>query len=432
MKRISRRGAVRRAAAIAVPAFLVSAVLAGCTTTGDDASVPDSVACGLATGEKASGEPINIGGVVVNQPGVDFTDITDAAKAYFECVNDNGGINGRPVNYIIKEEQSDPQQVAAVATQLLEDDDVVAMVGNASLLDCTVNDGLYADAGIKAIVAGVPTECFNSPSFAPMNFGPYFASIAAAQALAERGVDKIVVVTADTPGAEFANSGATDYADKEGIPSESLLETVPISDASGLALRLVDAAGPNGGVELNFSPPELIKVFSAIAQQGLIDAVEWSCVSCIDDSIVESLDPAWNGKLIAISEFGLVTATNEDTQLFRDVMAKYSAGTPVGNFAQMGFLAAKFATAAMLALDPADITREGVNQAIIDLEPASDAMLCGPFYYGEGDVHVPNNFARTLGVADGAYTDGSCIAIAALSSNKLDEIRENEKALGIG
>jgi branched-chain amino acid transport system substrate-binding protein len=55
--------------------------------------------CGLGNGKKASGEPIKLGGIATKQPGTDFTDIPNAAKAYFDCVNDNGGINGRPIQY---------------------------------------------------------------------------------------------------------------------------------------------------------------------------------------------------------------------------------------------------------------------------------------------------------------------------------------------
>ena len=46
------------------------------------------------TGEAATGEPIKIGAIVTNVPGIDFTWIGGMAGAYFECVNDNGGISG--------------------------------------------------------------------------------------------------------------------------------------------------------------------------------------------------------------------------------------------------------------------------------------------------------------------------------------------------
>ena len=48
--------------------------------------------CGAGTGKKATGRPIKIGGIGMLIPGVDFTTIGNVAKAYFDCVNDNGGI----------------------------------------------------------------------------------------------------------------------------------------------------------------------------------------------------------------------------------------------------------------------------------------------------------------------------------------------------
>ena len=51
-------------------------------------------------------------------PGVDFTTIGKVAKAYFDCVNDNGGIHGRPISYILYTEQLNPAQEAALARKL--------------------------------------------------------------------------------------------------------------------------------------------------------------------------------------------------------------------------------------------------------------------------------------------------------------------------
>ena len=45
-------------------------------------------------------------------PGVDFTTVGKVAKAYFDCVNDNGGINGRPIKYTLYTEQLNPAQEA--------------------------------------------------------------------------------------------------------------------------------------------------------------------------------------------------------------------------------------------------------------------------------------------------------------------------------
>ena len=80
----------------------------GTATPGAGAATTSSPKCGLGNGEKASGTPIKIGAIVTKQPGTDFTDITNTAKAYFDCVNDNGGINGKPIEYLPQPEQTDP------------------------------------------------------------------------------------------------------------------------------------------------------------------------------------------------------------------------------------------------------------------------------------------------------------------------------------
>src|SRR5258708_1427721 len=103
--------------------------------------------CGLGTGMKATGPPLTLGAMATKQPGVDFTGITGMAEAYFSCVNDNGGINGRPIKYIRETEQTNPQQVAALASKLIDDDKVLAIVGSTSLVDCPVNHAFYEQKG---------------------------------------------------------------------------------------------------------------------------------------------------------------------------------------------------------------------------------------------------------------------------------------------
>ena len=116
----------------------------------------------MGTGQKATGDPIKIGGIATNVPGIDFTWITGMTKAYFDCVNDNGGINGRPIQYIAEDRDVDPQQIAALAKKLIEQDDVLGLVGNTSIIDCSVNGKYYAEQGFYPIIAGVDQACFTT------------------------------------------------------------------------------------------------------------------------------------------------------------------------------------------------------------------------------------------------------------------------------
>ena len=53
--------------------------------------------CGLNNGKKAEGAPIKLGNVSTKVPGIDFSTGPAMMDAYFKCVNENGGINGRPL-----------------------------------------------------------------------------------------------------------------------------------------------------------------------------------------------------------------------------------------------------------------------------------------------------------------------------------------------
>src|SRR5215472_6796879 len=160
----------RFALALAVIGSLavLTAACGGGSTGGSTAgsSTTNASKCGLGNGQKATGAPLTLGAIVTKQPGTDFTGITGMAQAYFSCVNDNGGINGRPIKYIVETEQTDPQQVAALATKLIDDDKVLAIVGSTSAIDCAVNHALYEKRGFNVIVAGVPFDCFSTPNIA--------------------------------------------------------------------------------------------------------------------------------------------------------------------------------------------------------------------------------------------------------------------------
>src|SRR3954471_13792346 len=205
MQRRARFAAVP--VALVVTAVTIAIVAASGSTatkvgTGSDAAGK----CGLGTGKKATGAPIKLGGIDMLIPGVDFTTIGKVANAYFQCVNDNGGINGRPIKYTLYNEQLNPAQEAALARKLITSDKVVGVVGNTSFTECGTNWKYYKSKGFVVIGAGVQAECYSSPSFAEANMGPRYSNIGAAQALIKRGAKSLIVASPDTISA-YADGG---------------------------------------------------------------------------------------------------------------------------------------------------------------------------------------------------------------------------------
>lgn len=390
--------------------------------------------CGLGTGEEATGEPIKIGAMATTAEGYVFDWIPRMTAIYFDCVNANGGIQGRPIEYIWYEEQLDPAQIESLAVKLVEEDQVLGIAGSTSALECDINADYYAEHGYFPIIAGVSPGCFLNPTWSAVNMGPYYSNLGAAQAAVRMGAqNKLVVVSPDEAGMEFNSSSVCDFAESEGLDCEIVLEDTPIADPAGLAQRLVQAAGEGGGVVLNFVPPVVLPVLQAIDEQGLIDSVIWaSSTPPNDNSVAAALSDAWNGKFFINAEFNVLDSGLPDQNHANQLHADAGAQFPMGAFPQMGYLIGRAATEALLSIE-GEITKESVNAAFVALENVESDMWCKPWYFSSGlpQGNVSNNTDRTVAPqGDVMVQVEDCFEIAALPTNPLAAIREAEAARG--
>ena len=151
--------------------ILGGAVAAALSLAASSAMANDK--CGLGNGKKASGEPIQIGAIVGKTGPEDFSSSARAAQAYFSCVNANGGINGRPVQYTVQDDTWNPEVASQAANKLVKDAKVVAMAGSSSFVECGANNNLYAQEGVAAVSGvGVPRACFFGKNYISFNQGP--------------------------------------------------------------------------------------------------------------------------------------------------------------------------------------------------------------------------------------------------------------------
>jgi branched-chain amino acid transport system substrate-binding protein len=367
--------------------------------------------CGMGTGKKATGKPIKIGGIDMLIPGVDFTTIGKFAAAYFKCVNDNGGINGRPIKYILYNEQLNPTQQASLAKKLVESDKVVGIVGNTSFTECGTNWKYYKSKGFTVIGAGVQAECFGTPTFVESNMGPRYSNIGAAQALVKRGAKSLMVASPDTIAA-YADGGVLKVAEAAGIPGKSFPIKLPITDANSTILQLVQAAGDGGGVILDFTPDSAPALMNAAIAQGLVDKVLWGSSTPIANAFMAKQFGAFDGKMHVNQEFGNINDGSPDENLYLQITKKYAPSISPQAFGQMGFMDAKFATLALLNIT-GEVTAASYNKAVRALKNVKTSMLCKPWYVG-GNLayHIPNNWDITVTYKGGnVVTEDKCFAI---------------------
>jgi branched-chain amino acid transport system substrate-binding protein len=398
---------------------------AGTTPAGSSTSSSASAAtvstsqCGSKPGVKATGTPIALGAIATNQPGTSFTDIPNMAQAYFNCVNANGGINGHPVKYYIETEQTSPAQVAADARQLVQTDHVLGIVGNTSIIECSVDSSYWQKMGYDVIDSGIAPECYSTPNSAAVNMGPRYSSDGAVQYALAQHVNKIVFDQSNVPGTGYIAAGPNALAKAANVPIVQLTENVPITDANSVAIKEVDDAGPNGAVVLNFTPPEALIILQAAQKLGLENRVKmWGCSTpCNTDFLATSLGSKWNGKLFVNAELTPPDGTNTTTMnLYKAILSQYGKSVQggIGSFSQMGFTEAEIAVHALESVQGA-YTVQSVNAAFKAVKDFNTGMLCQAWTYGDYSLHIPNNSDYTVTPNDGKMTTAQgCTQISAV------------------
>ena len=96
----------------------------GTSTTGSTASVS-------TTSGAVPGEPIKVGLLysATGSAAAPCKEMVNALKLELKTINAAGGINGRPIEFVLADDGSDAQKGVVAATKLIQDDKVVAILG---------------------------------------------------------------------------------------------------------------------------------------------------------------------------------------------------------------------------------------------------------------------------------------------------------------
>jgi branched-chain amino acid transport system substrate-binding protein len=147
----------------------------GGTTGGGGAGA----AAGQVGTQALTGGTVTVGGLFDETGPVDATVERDTVRAYFNKVNEAGGVNGKMLQLIDCDSKFNPTDAANCANKLINDNHVFAVVGSAGVgEDVTVK--AFNDAGVP-IVGGLGTpEEFKYPLSYPVsaNFVTYGTAIA--------------------------------------------------------------------------------------------------------------------------------------------------------------------------------------------------------------------------------------------------------------
>ena len=409
-----------------------TAVVLGATLGASSAFAQGKPECGLNNGKKATGEPINIGAVVGKTGPDDFSASALATAAYFRCVNDNGGINGRPINYLMADDQWNPETAAQAAAKLVRDSKVVAMAGSSSFVECGANAKLYAQEDVMVIAGtGVPRECFFSKNYAPVNTGPRVsATLVGAHAAQAYKAKKMVCVIPNIPSlGNWACEGVKDWGKANGVDVETI--TIDPGSADATSVMLQAASKKPEVILLNVPKGIMVPMLAAAEQQGLNKKIRFvTTAPGYSADVPKAIGPAWNNAFDVHLEFMPVESAGPDNSNWKLVMNAYAEkDAPRDSFSQGGYLAARIVTDTLLKMDPKKLDRASVSAALRKVKGFKSDMLCKPFYVGDGARHNGNTSGPIAQVSGNTFKQIAACATA--QEPELADVRADEKKLGL-
>ena len=389
--------------------------------------------CGLNTGKAAAGEPIPIGAVTTMTGLGSFKEADEAVKAYFDCVNANGGIHGRPIVYHDEDDQSKLDVAAQAGKKLVIDNRDYVLVGSTSIIECIGNEKLYIEQNILEIGEGIPPQCYQSKNIAEVNAGPRQSGIGGADfARRKLGAKTLVCSIPKFPGSDYSCGGLEEWGKKYGVKVTSIYSDPVSPDYNSLTLQIL--ATGDDAVMIYGTDDIGVQIMASVEQQDGAAKMKWTVpTSFYTVRFPGAIDNKyWNDRLWANTELAPLDSKGKDNLNWVAVMDAYGGKSLRDSFSQAGYIAARVAVRAMLTIrNPKNINRNTVTAAIQNMKPYPTDILCQPWYWGGPGAteHNPNHVTRTAVIHDGGWKNvEGCVNDA---DPGLASIEATEKKLGI-
>jgi branched-chain amino acid transport system substrate-binding protein len=362
---------------------------------------------GAEEGEAAAadGEPIKIGDVTSYSGAAIFPESATIANLVFDRYNEQGGLDGRPIELVSVDAQDTAEGAAAAAKQLLEEEEVVGFCCGGSIVDCTTNASYYAENDVEALI-GV-AACAEAETVHPINTGPFVPTLHMLDFFHYNLGHDNICFTGYNVGLTpiFQDVFIPLWEGDSGLTINQLIPELG-EDLTPTVTKL--ASDGCEAVLAGFTEPDYQSFFQIVDSQGLRDEIDFGMLtSGYSLNLLEAAGGTLEG-VYANSEFEPYTG---DPSTFSDEVQDYialtsEAGEALTSFGEGGYIAANIMIAALESIE-GEITFESVQEAIRNVSYETP-MLGGPFTATGflGGVQ-PNPYSQIMQVIEGEFTSAT-------------------------
>ncbi len=313
-----------------------------------------------------SKDTIKLGSFLPLQSGLaaGATQMRDGTEAYFKYINDQGGVNGRKIEWIVENDSYNPQQTVAVVKKLVDRDDVFAIVSTLGTVTNLAVLPFLAQREVPIINPAGGHLNLNKPKdknvFGILPLSSEIGESMADYATGKLNAKKIAVFFQNDQFGKDQRDGAFEYLKKKGIALVGEASYVPADvDVSAQVIALRQA---NPDVVLLAVIPKHGSLFLKEAQK-----LGWKPKFIGHNTMADPVVMDLAGDALEGVYVNLMTAVDsmDQPQVKRanEILAKYSPKTRPGYYPYLGMAgAAVFVEGARKA--GTDLTRKGLIAAL--------------------------------------------------------------------
>jgi branched-chain amino acid transport system substrate-binding protein len=330
-----------------------------------------------------------------------YAPIVDAVTAYFEDV---GPVNGRSIEYVIRDDAYTPPQTVEVTNQLIEQDQIFAMLlGLGTPTHSQVFDQL-AELGIPDLLIGSGCACWTNP-IVPTAFGGNGNYVTEGRALGQYVVDEGFTSAAIVyQNDDFGEGGREGFLEVTEGTVEVTSEQTYEANARDLTSQTINAIADDPEVLFLFATPvETGSAINAARSNGYEGQIVISTVAGVDFLGALTGTPENAEGTVTLGGLKLLSQS-DDPDIQAHVALMESAGVEPSNFTIFGQAMAEiFIEALTNAQEP--LTRGSLVAAFEAIQDFTCSVCIAPINFGEDDHRAIESYIPII------FTSGQFIPI---------------------
>ncbi len=288
--------------------------------------------------------------------------------AYFQMINEEGGIHGRQIRFIYRDDGYEPPRTVSAVRQMVQNDQVFAFVGGVGTAPGMAVKNFILDNQIPWVSpASGSTHWAYPPQDNLFSTFPLYTDDAAIQinyAVEELGLSRFAIIYQNDDYGRGGLIGAEMALEKHGLEFVTRVSTeIMDSDLTSHAARLRESGAE--AVLLWVLPRQAAIITGTTAVMGY--RPQWIASSTLSDMplMYDITDGRWEG--VIFTTFGEMHDSDSELAVrYRQALATHQPGERWGTFSAAGFIFAEPMVQALRDAGP-DLTRESFVEAMANI-----------------------------------------------------------------